>query len=128
MSISEARPDPDHASLTGWLIPRHATTVAPPQYDSAKQICSFDAVKNIWTVKNIPVQTDITPTKEELDAESALGIRVARDRLLHSADIKINMIEDSGKSAKAWRTYRQALRDVTKQSTFPTSVIWPKLP
>lgn len=27
-----------------------------------------------------------------------------------------------------WVVYRQALRDVTKQSTFPQTVVWPVLP
>ena len=27
-----------------------------------------------------------------------------------------------------WETYRQALRDITSQETFPTSVTWPNKP
>lgn len=27
-----------------------------------------------------------------------------------------------------WITYRQALRDITKQSTFPQTVVWPVQP
>ena len=28
----------------------------------------------------------------------------------------------------AWATYRQALRDITKQSGYPTNIIWPTSP
>jgi hypothetical protein len=40
-------------------------------------------------------------------------VRTARASLLSEADIEINKLEDTSGDSSAWRTYRQALRDVT---------------
>ena len=40
-------------------------------------------------------------------------VRTARASLLSEADIEINKIEDASGDSSAWRTYRQALRDIT---------------
>ena len=57
-------------------------------------------------------------------AASATQARIERDKLLAASDSKVwpDYIPD------AWRTYRQALRDVPAQSGFPTSVTWPVEP
>ena len=39
---------------------------------------------------------------------------VPREALLKEADIEINKLEDASQDTSAWRTYRQALRDVTE--------------
>lgn len=59
-------------------------------------------------------------------------LRSSRERLLEEADYKINTLVDQGADASAWRTYRQALRDITNQVTSDTtdisSVTWPTKP
>jgi hypothetical protein len=73
-------------------------------------------------------------TKEELaqrtkdttktDKEKLQEIRSKRQRLFPEADFKINMLSDTNADASAWKTYRQALRDITKGNldnpTWPT--------
>jgi hypothetical protein len=60
------------------------------------------------------------------------GLRSSRQNLLEEADYKINTLVDQGADASAWRTYRQALRDITNQVTSDTtdisSVTWPTKP
>ena len=53
--------------------------------------------------------------------------RSDRVDLLDEADIEIYKLEDSGGDVSAWRTYRQALRDITKQSD-PSNLTWPTKP
>ena len=52
-------------------------------------------------------------------------IRAERDRLLAETDYLA--LSDNTMSA-AMTTYRQALRDITGQAGFPTSVTWPTKP
>jgi hypothetical protein len=47
--------------------------------------------------------------------------------LFEEADIEIYKLEDSGANTSAWRNYRQALRDITKQSD-PSNLTWPTKP
>lgn len=55
----------------------------------------------------------------------ALEVRMERDRLLAETDYLA--LSDNTMSA-AMTTYRQALRDITDQAGFPTSVTWPTKP
>ena len=51
-------------------------------------------------------------------------VRAKRDARLESSDT----MALADRITDAWRTYRQALRDVPDQSGFPTNVIWPVEP
>jgi hypothetical protein len=61
-----------------------------------------------------------------LDAEAAKGIRAERNRLLSESDW--TQVLDAPVDQTAWATYRQALRDITSQTGFPSSVVWPTKP
>jgi len=50
--------------------------------------------------------------------------RVERDFLLSKSDT----MALADRITDAWKTYRQALRDVPQQAGFPTSVTWPNEP
>jgi len=52
-------------------------------------------------------------------------LRNKRKELLEEADWQINKIVDAGGDPSAWRTYRQALRDITNSPDNPT---WPTKP
>ena len=58
----------------------------------------------------------------------AAEARAQRAVLLAKADFAVNRGEDNGIDTKAWRTYRQALRDLTDQPSFPASITWPVAP
>jgi hypothetical protein len=60
-----------------------------------------------------------SPEREE-------AIRDARGKLLKQTDW--TQVPDAPVDKAAWATYRQALRDITKQSGFPLEVTWPTKP
>ena len=66
-------------------------------------------------------------TEEEIEAEKRkqfeTQFRYNRDSLLKQVDIEINKAEDVGQDTKALRTYRQSLRDATKDWILPESVL-----
>ena len=79
----------------------------------------------------------VTVTKAEQEAEyiarkteeKATAIRTERDKLLASCDwMVIKAAEGGSVISTEWATYRQALRDITTQATFPTEVTWPVKP
>ena len=52
-------------------------------------------------------------------------LRNKRTELLSEADWQINKKMDNNEDASSWRTYRQALRDITNNPDNPT---WPTKP
>ena len=101
-----------------YHIPVFSTEIAPPECEDNEYPVFKDGN---WT-KAI-IQQDAPAIVDE--AEKA---RYQRDTLLRQADIEINKLEDVGKDAKAWRKYRQSLRDVPNQKYFPDKIKWLKLP
>lgn len=57
----------------------------------------------------------------------AAQIRLQRNNLITASDWTQGSDVPAETKAK-WTTYRQALRDVPQQSTFPNSVVWPTPP
>jgi hypothetical protein len=53
--------------------------------------------------------------------------KTRRNRLLYETDWT-QMPDVTLANKAAWATYRQALRDITKQSGFPENIIWPTPP
>jgi hypothetical protein len=75
--------------------------------------------------------TVVTKAEQEAEylakktADKAAAIRAERDKKLAETDW---MGMSDVTMSEAWATYRQALRDVTSQETFPESVTWPTKP
>lgn len=79
----------------------------------------FDYAQKAWVV----------PAAGELRAQT--DMRAKRDSLLQSSDWTdtTSAPERLGlEHYSAWQTYRQALRDITKQDGFPLIVVWPDPP
>lgn len=55
-----------------------------------------------------------------------MEIREKRNELLRDSDWTV--VADAPTNKKAWKEYRQLLRDVTKQPGFPQTVEWPIAP
>lgn len=60
------------------------------------------------------------------DAEQAKSVRQQRNDKLKDSDW--TQLADSPADKAAWATYRQALRDISKQPGFPWDVTWPIAP
>jgi hypothetical protein len=71
----------------------------------------------------------ISVNKESDDAIMSLKVTSKRDALLAETDHY--MMEDypiTKEQREEFKTYRQSLRDITKQKSFPSSIEWPKKP
>lgn len=59
-----------------------------------------------------------------VDEAQAKAVRDERTKKL--ADSDWTQVADAPVDKQAWATYRQQLRDITKQSGFPWEVVWPQ--
>ena len=64
--------------------------------------------------------------KAQKDAEQAKSVRQSRSDKL--ADCDWTQVADAPVDKTVWATYRQALRDITKQDGFPWDIKWPTKP
>jgi hypothetical protein len=102
-----------------------------------------EQIDGVWHTKYVlgPIFTDTlahddTPAKTAAeneaeyhamkDAEQAKNVRNSRNEKLKDCDW--TQIADSTADKTAWATYRQALRDLTKESGFPWTMTWPTEP
>ena len=82
-------------------------------------------------------------TQEEIDARlaeeaafeagradrEAASVRSRRDGLLQETDWIVAKSYERGEPVPSdWASYRQALRDITAQASFPYAVVWPTKP
>lgn len=82
----------------------------------------------VYADKTRPFDWDIVDHKPTAE-EKASAIRAQRNALLAASDWSQSADSPLSTTAKAaWKTYRQSLRDITKQDTFPESVTWPEAP
>lgn len=63
--------------------------------------------------------------------KAAASVRAKRNSLLDASDkeMTVDRIErEPAEKVNAWKEYRQALRDITKQEGFPFDVVFPQKP
>ena len=80
----------------------------------------WDKQNKVWVLDEVVRST-----------EESAETRAMRDRLLAESDWTdtLSFRERNGEAKYAeWQTYRQALRDITKQQKFPLNVSWPVSP
>jgi hypothetical protein len=77
--------------------------------------------------------TEREPTLEEIAELNQQGLDTAwsalrhqRNQLLTASDWTV--LTDTPTSTAAWKTYRQALRDLPANTTDPYNVVWPTPP
>jgi hypothetical protein len=75
----------------------------------------------VWVVEDAPAEVIAQSTSER-----ATEVRQERNALLSSCDW--TQLNDTQVDRNAWASYRQALRDVSKQLGFPWNVDWPTVP
>jgi hypothetical protein len=59
-------------------------------------------------------------------SDLAQNARATRDGLLNSSDW--TQLPDAPVDASVWAEYRSSLRDITTQSSFPVTIVWPVKP
>ena len=96
----------------------------PTRYQTAYR----DGVQQIdgqWFTKYSVADMDADAIAAK-DAEQAKSVRQTRDEKIKECDWRvIKALESNLPQDFAWATYRQALRDVTKQDGFPWTITWP---
>lgn len=88
-------------------------------------------MNNIWVDENgnEEVLTD-EEVRIRLDAEHEriLGEQIRQERNILLAETDYAVLSDTAEVSEEMLAYRQALRDVTSQETFPDEVVWPTKP
>ena len=86
-------------------------------------------VHNVATgeITTVPLTDEEIAEAETIQIENLWkGLRVKRDSLLAASDWTV--LSDSPTSTAAWKTYRQALRDLPANTTDPSNPVWPTPP
>jgi hypothetical protein len=134
-SIGELRRDqpntsfprnPDDALLAEWnVFPVQPTDY--PQVDHTKNVT--EGTPALQDGKWVQVWNVTDATAEEVEQrteQKAASVRAERNAKLAASDW--TQLADSAADKAAWATYRQALRDITAQPSFPWGVEWPTQP
>ena len=106
------------------------TRVSPPKVKRTQKavvglpVLSATGWTQSWEIQN--------KTDRELETDSAILSRTARaerDRRIAKCDWVVTVAtENKTEMPKVWIDYRQALRDITLQPTFPFDIVWPIAP
>jgi len=100
-----------------------------PQAQPTRYQTAFaDGVQEIdgkWYTKYSVADMD-QEAKDALDTNQKESVRKERNTKLSECDW--TQVADAPVDKAVWATYRQELRDITKQSGFPWSVTWPDAP
>lgn len=117
--------------LSATLLDSYGADVVfegPQAKPTRYQVAFADGVEQIgvkWFTKYSVRDMD-QAAKDALDAQQATSVRAERTKKLAETDW--TQLTDAPVNSAAWGTYRQALRDVTAQETFPWEVTWPTQP
>ena len=114
----------DHPKF-GWIPFTCDPTDTGAEFDVAALHAQMDA--DPATAAYVP------PTQEELDAAAAETVRAERDYKLASevdpvVSNSLRWADLTAEKQAEWAAYRRALLDITAQSGFPHSVVWPTKP
>jgi len=80
-----------------------------------------------WIAEDNKLTYDTSTANADAVEGKKLNLRSLRFPLIIEADHKINTLEDAGSDASAWKTYRQKLRDITKDDDLDNPT-WPDKP
>ena len=80
-----------------------------------------------WIAQDNKLTYDTSTANADTVENKKIGLRAKRHPLILEADHKINTLEDAGSDASAWKTYRQKLRDITKDADLDNPT-WPSKP
>ena len=123
-TLSQLFPDvsfPDRGPNAEWLAAQALFEVVE---DIAVDPVAQRKIQIAPTLKNGKVYT--CGIEQVTDAEKAVEVRALRSAQLAGSDW--TQLADSTVNKAAWASYRQALRDIPKQTGFPWGVVWPTQP
>ena len=100
----------------------------PQAQPTRYQVAYRDGVEQIsgqWYTKYSVADMD-DAAKAATDATQAKSVRDQRNTKLSESDW--TQVADAPVDKAAWATYRQELRDISKQAGFPWDAVWPTIP
>ena len=103
-------------------------TVSAPSIDIATQFLAEGEptfANNVWSQNWVVTQLLAEQIAQKISEKSS-NVRNERNAKLTDSDW--TQLADSTADKTNWAAYRQALRDLTKQSGFPWEVTWPDAP
>jgi hypothetical protein len=114
--------------LIGLTYVDGATEIDAPELDVP--LSQYQWVNNSWVLSDVTPQRviDLIANQDRQNAiDKALNQRLS---LLVASDWTdtASAVTRLGPKYNEWQTYRQALRDITKQSGYPFNVVWPTQP
>ena len=115
---------PEILASLGASVVLEGPQASPTRYQTTFR----DGVQEIdgqWFTKYSVADMD-DEAKTAKDAEQAKSVRTQRDEKLKATDW--TQVSDAPVDKTVWATYRQALRDLTKESGFPWDMTWPTEP
>ena len=97
----------------------------PPAFNQANQNCDRvnPTLQNGVWVETWSVTSASSDEINRRSVEMSAQVRAQRDSELMRSDW--TQVADSPVDKAAWATYRQALRDIPSQPSFPWEVVWP---
>jgi hypothetical protein len=105
----------DNNVIVEYTNEQQQTKAKKPNYN-----CAWNNSTFVW---------DDTRTSEQQTADAEELAIAKRDSLLAESDwIVIRAVDQGTPIPTDWQTYRQALRDITKQSGYPANIVWPVAP
>lgn len=121
--ISYPSPMPD-------VVPDHVrvNTIPQPAYDKSVQTILEllpTCVNGVWTQQWVVIDLDADAISLKNNEQASL-VRSNRNKLLSECDW--TQLADSPVDKSLWGIYRQELRDISAQTDFPFTVIYPIKP
>ena len=89
-------------------------------------ISIMSTVPNEWQVTWAQIEVEVEKLKVDIPLQE---VRIERNHRLTDTDWVVARASETGNPIPDdWKTYRQALRDITKTATSPDDVVWPTKP
>jgi len=114
---------PEVLAELGASVVLEGAQASPTRYQTAFRN-GVEEIDGKWYTKYSVANMD-DEAKTAKDAEQAKSVRTTRDEKLKDSDW--TQVADAPVDKETWATYRQALRDITKQVGFPWDIEWPTL-
>lgn len=119
---------PDTGPTAEWLAAnscKKVNTFKAHDQDTEVLVSASPYVEGDY-VYLVAVRSKTTEEVQQTQESKAAQLRAQRNALLAQTDW--TQVADSQVDKDAWAAYRQELRDISAQETFPDSVTWPTSP
>ena len=115
---------PEVLAELGASVVLEGAQASPTRYQTAYRN-GVEEIDGKWYTKYSVADMDDEAIAAK-NAKQAKSVRDERNKKLSDSDW--TQVADAPVDKAVWATYRQALRDVTIQETFPWDIVWPEQP